>query len=131
MMLTPRMSQASTTRVQSRSINLNADHGICLLMRLSRRSVVNGPYISLADARNNAIGCSHLLVSTRNNENIVRILAWQSLCDCSSILYAVPHRMLQCNGIFKASSSPQCSWVLSKYSMRCPDAWMLSQKGNK
>ena len=39
--------------------------------------------------------------------------------------------MLLCNGIFKVSSSLQCSWVLSKYSIHCPDTWILSRNGNK
>ena len=54
--LTPRMSRASTTRVQSRSDILNADHGMCFTSRLSRRNVVIGPYIASADVTNSPIG---------------------------------------------------------------------------
>ena len=52
------------------------------------------------------------------------ILTWRSLYAWSRILYAVPHRMLLCNGIFKPSGCPQRIWVLWKYSIRCPDDWI-------
>lgn len=51
-------------------------------------------------------------------------LTWQSLFTWSSILNAVPHRILLCKGIFTASGSPQWIWVLWKYLMHCLDAWI-------
>ena len=53
---TLRMSRTSTTRCQSLSANLKADHGRCFTTRLSRRNVVIGPYNSSADDKNRPIG---------------------------------------------------------------------------
>jgi len=55
-LLTARMSRASTTLTQSLSTNLKADHLMCLTRHLSRRIVVMGPYISSAEVKNNPMG---------------------------------------------------------------------------
>ena len=99
----PSKSRASVTLSQSWSDSLNADHGMCLRRRLSWCNVVIGPYISSADDKKRAIG-------------------WRRRFAWSSILKAVPHWMLLCNGIFTASEKPQRSCALWKYSTRCPDA---------
>jgi len=50
------MLRASTTLSQSRSPNLNTDHGICFTRQLSWCNVVMGPYLSSANVKNNPIG---------------------------------------------------------------------------
>ena len=122
--LTPRISCASTTLCQSQSDSLNADQGICLTKRLLVRNIVIGPYISSVDVMNTPIGCYSNQIGRINKEHETIRLTWRSLWAWSSILKAVPHQMLLCKGIFNSSGIPQRSWVLWKYSMHCPDAWI-------
>ena len=117
--LTPRMSHASITRVQSWSDILNADHGMCFTSQLSHHKVVIGPYITSADVTNRPIGCQTALEYVKRTKEW---FTWWSLFAWSSILYTVPHRILLCSGIFKALGNPQHIWVLSENSIRWPKA---------
>lgn len=72
---TPSISRASTTLTQSRSDILNAVQGICFTRRLSRRTVVIGPYIWSADVTNKPIGfeVNHVSILAKQIKN------WQYL----------------------------------------------------
>ena len=72
---TSRIDLASTTLFQSPSAILNADHGIFLTIRPSRRRIVIGPYNSSAAAINNLIDWGDQLERRSESEVLMTYLA--------------------------------------------------------
>jgi len=124
---TPSISRASTTLTQSRSVILNAVQGMCFTTQLSWRNVVIGLYIWSADVTNKPIGfyVNHVSILAKRIKKAPGN-TWRSLLAWSSSLNAVPQQTLLCKGILSASGRPDGTWMLPKYLMRCPDAWIYT-----
>jgi hypothetical protein len=119
---TARISRASTTRAQSWLVSLKAVHGIVLTMRPSLCTVVIGPYSPSAVEANRSIAYADHPSGQYLVGNQGIILTWCKECERSSILCAVPHRVLLCSGILSGVLILHCNCSFSKYSIRCPEA---------